>query len=750
MFPRLTLTFTGLFVLAVASAAGQGLPDGPKSLSDLSGPWQLFLDDFLIESQTNVARRFHPFRKFEENPLRAAESATSRGTLLPDPAGGYRKWANPRTMIVSPDGLDWTKTVKLSRNTAASRGNISVIHTPWDRGREFKMIATGFDPVQQSRKNPLESGGGRYGAWSSDGISWSEDEDARLFADDSDTGAFGWDFHRNRYFGTPKIWAYVRGFPRRCVGFSASETFDAGWPTADLILAPDEFDDRWVTRPGQRTEFYHLAAFAYESIYLGLLEVFHNTDGWKDGPIFIELVFSRDGVRWQRSGDAREPVLPLGPAGSWDSGMIKVPSHPLVEDGQVKLYYRGGPQTHGFARKEYETYGQDDLHTTHLGLAAMRKDGFASLDGGEQAGTVTTRVLANPEGTLAVNYRTNGGGWLKAAVLDAQGRPRPGYSLEDCVPLTGDSTNQPIVWKQQARLPAQPARLQFELRNASLFSFAAGPALSVSGPAPELALLYTFEGGTSDRLVNDGIQAAYFHNAVLIDTGKTQAGQNAAAARGESEAVFLAPNSEHGRKLISQTSYAGRGAVPWTYLELDGTHRLGRQFTLAAFVKPGGKGTMRLFSSWDPFPVRVHEGPYERSGMAGMKELRLDLNASGAGDFGCLRLLVHGQEIRAGGSFQDGLYHHLAVTYDDGVARLFLDGRQIGEGTVPGGDVALLSNLHVGGDPGPPTSHAAGTPAVDQFVGLVDDLLVIGRALSPEDIAKLSREGAAAFFELPD
>ncbi len=727
-----------------------GAPD-VKSLSDLTGPWQLFVDDYLIESKSGLVRRYHAFQRHKANPLKATGSITSRGTILPGPDGkGYRKWVNANSMVTSEDGLAWTTRVQLKRNSKESWGsNISVIHTPWDKGREYKMIGVSHDPVQQAKKDPFHIGRGRYAAYSSDGIHWTEVKNNPLFPDRSDTGLFVWDPIQRRYFGTPKIWAFIRGFLRRCVGFAASDVFGSGWPTAEMLLVPDEEDDRWVTKPGQRTEFYSLSAFAYQSMYIGFLEVFRNTDGWKDGPIFIELITSRDGLHWQRPSD-REPILPVGRAGAWDSGMIKIPNHPLVEGDQIKLYYRGGKQTHGFGRKEYPTYGLKDQHTTALGIATLRKDGFASLDAGAKLGTLTTKILQNPSGALAVNYKAKDG-WLKVEVLDAAGKPLPGYGLDECIPLQGDSTIQTVAWKKRKELPRQPVRLRFQMQNASLYSFAAGPGLKVKSAEPELAVLFTFEGDSgqaaTDRLQQDGGQAVYFHNAVLIDDNLAQAGKTEEAAFGKSEVIFLPPNSAHAQKLITETSYQGKGAIPWTYLEIDGTFRLGKQFTLAAFVKPKGKGKMRLFSSWEPYAIRVNEAPYLRKGEAGTKELLFDIDSGGT-NFGCMRLVVHGQEIQAKGKFNDGKYHHLAATYDNGLVKLFLDGKEVGSGNVPGGAVSLLTNLHVGGDPGPMTNRSAGKASVDQLVGPVDDLSVLGRVLSTIQMAQLSKEGAAAFFDL--
>jgi len=87
-----------------------------------------------------------------------------------------------------------------------------------------------------------------------------------------------------------------------------------------------------------------------------------------------------------------------------------------------------------------------------------------------------------------------------------------------------------------------------------------------------------------------------------------------------------------------------------------------------------------------------------------------------------------------------GGYRHLAVTYDDGHVRFYVDGRPAGEAWLPGGaPVNLARNLLVGED--------AELGSDEQFNGNVDDILVMGRALSSGEIASLAQVGGEAFFQ---
>ena len=78
--------------ILLALAVGPSVVAGGKPPGDLTGPWQLFLDDYLVLSKTNVLRRYHQFKKFKENPLVRVDKPWERdvvmvGTVLPNEDG---------------------------------------------------------------------------------------------------------------------------------------------------------------------------------------------------------------------------------------------------------------------------------------------------------------------------------------------------------------------------------------------------------------------------------------------------------------------------------------------------------------------------------------------------------------------------------------------------------------------------------------------------------------------------------------
>ena len=484
--------------LFLAILAGVFLFAGPVSaavsLDDLTGPWILFVDDYPVAGKSNVTRTYHPFTKHAGNPVLPPTEpwedsiAYIYGTVLPAESGsGYRMWYhtlrpedtnNDGSNILyaeSTDGITWTKPILNIRSWHGSTANnmifvrpgnsgiTSVMHTPWD-----------LDPNKQYRFMNFDSGG-YWGAYSNDGTHTFDLPNNPVLTGGGDVGQFMFDPHTNLYRGYVKLNSTVNGLQRRSLGLSDTTEINS-WPALHLILEVDSIDDRWV--PGgtvQRTHIYGMGTFAYESMYIGLLWIFRATDvdGYYIGPVFTEIATSHDGVNWIREEAPRPAMVELGPGGEWDDGQLYTAKAPIVVGNELWIYYGACDDVHGTATKKLNCA---------IGLAKLRKDGFASLDAGSAGGSVTTKKIVGVSGPLHVNYTANGGS-LKVEVLDQYGNVLPGYTQADCNPLTGDSVDEVVTWAAHTELPGglDPITLRFILQNGSVYSFMAGEAAAVLG-----------------------------------------------------------------------------------------------------------------------------------------------------------------------------------------------------------------------------------------------------------------------------
>ncbi|MEX2577811.1 MAG: LamG domain-containing protein [Verrucomicrobiales bacterium] len=169
------------------------------------------------------------------------------------------------------------------------------------------------------------------------------------------------------------------------------------------------------------------------------------------------------------------------------------------------------------------------------------------------------------------------------------------------------------------------------------------------------------------------------------------------------------------------------------------TQNLGPRVTLAAMVRGVPSGRRRLFSTYGGGPVDAGEMLFD-----------IDTDGPDSIRFHCGDVHVDvALETIGTWSLESGdeSAHHLAATWDDGEVALYFDGRKVASGGEAGaGDLKFAhGDLRFGED-------QAGTSVSNEpFLGHTDDLLVLRRVLSAEDIAELAKPGPReAFFAKED
>lgn len=112
--------------------------------------------------------------------------------------------------------------------------------------------------------------------------------------------------------------------------------------------------------------------------------------------------------------------------------------------------------------------------TAHLHRYSLRLDGFASLYAPYDGGELITKPITFSGKQLSINFSTSAAGGIKFELQDAQGKPIPGYSLDDCQEQIGNEIDRIVSWKtgsDLSKLADKAVRLRVALKDADLFSF---------------------------------------------------------------------------------------------------------------------------------------------------------------------------------------------------------------------------------------------------------------------------------------
>ncbi len=434
----------------------------------------LFADDSAIASQQGTQRTIHPGKTTTEpvlspdRPWEGCRVYATGAVYFDESQGLFRLWYGGGGLLyaTSHDGVHWEKPAlgiypdKDSQATNIAFKGFACPSVLLDR-RES-------DPAKRYKMVGSRVTKGYYSAYSADGLHWTEiDKPIFMY---HDTITLAQDPQSGDYLAYHKRHWNHRGFNRRTVWLSRSHDFLA-WSEPHMVFAPDEEDDAWASGPPQRTEVYNMAVLPHASGFLGFPTMFRLTrlidpksakpqQSPADGSINVQLVTSIDGESWQRTRP-RVVVIPNGPPGSFDAGCIlNVSSTAAHTDQETWLYYTGVNTTHG---------GTLPPKQMSLGRAVWRRHGFASLDATADARIETRPVqLAGPGLTVNADARN---GRLRVAVLEADGRPVSGLSLDDCEPLCGDATQHTLRWRSGQRPPTdRPVRFVIAMGGCSLFN----------------------------------------------------------------------------------------------------------------------------------------------------------------------------------------------------------------------------------------------------------------------------------------
>lgn len=111
--------------------------------------------------------------------------------------------------------------------------------------------------------------------------------------------------------------------------------------------------------------------------------------------------------------------------------------------------------------------------SSHVARYTLRADGFVSVRAGYETGEMVTRPFTFAGSSLEINFSTSAAGSVRVEIQDAEGKPIPGFTLDDCPDIIGDQIDRVVAWKQGsdvAGLAGRPVRLRFVMKEADLYA----------------------------------------------------------------------------------------------------------------------------------------------------------------------------------------------------------------------------------------------------------------------------------------
>lgn len=176
------------------------------------------------------------------------------------------------------------------------------------------------------------------------------------------------------------------------------------------------------------------------------------------------LMSSRDGVKFNRWNEAF--LRPgIGRKGSWTYGDNFIAWH-VVE---TKSSFENSPNELSIYASENYWKGA----ASKVRRYTLRLDGFVSVNTSAKGGELLTKPLLFKGRNLHLNFSTSAIGAIQIEILDLNGKPVNGFSMEDCAPAFGDSVDYTVGWGDNTDVSSlidTPVRLRIKMNDADLYS----------------------------------------------------------------------------------------------------------------------------------------------------------------------------------------------------------------------------------------------------------------------------------------
>ncbi|MCC6424107.1 MAG: hypothetical protein IT447_11565 [Phycisphaerales bacterium] len=441
-----------------------------------------FLDDFALLNRTQLTRRYFEPRIIEESQFFDPNYSLSYSSMQWCPeVEKYRLWYNVNhqvckveiggetqdehfmlAMAESADAIHWERGNYLNRPDGANlvwsgeEGSVSgamVYRDPHDADpeRRYKCAAS-----LDSMRHGSQSIAPGIIATSPDGIHWNSQQ-LRYQWGRSMSDAY------NCLFYNPVLGAYQVLFRavltdrRICTSYSSDLIH---WSTPRVILAPDGNDPPC-------SEFYNMSAHYHDGIFYGFLCVFE-TDmvdrvPWKfKGNVYTELVYSYDGLSWQRTHQKAIGLRGIGEYGATQNYLFNMTPNRKGDQWMISGIFP--LLEHGSATySEHRTSLSNDSNRLVAHYTSTIQPGrLCGLQGVGDAFLRTKQFLLKDD-QLTINAQCPHGE-MKVQLIDIWQKPIAGFSFDDSERFSGDEIAWTPRWKERSISELLGKRIGIEIR----------------------------------------------------------------------------------------------------------------------------------------------------------------------------------------------------------------------------------------------------------------------------------------------
>jgi len=479
-----TIAVMALLGVVVSSSAAGGPPEGKLPDKAARRHRYLLLDSRVIESVKHARLTIGAVRKDKNNPLFKEDKPwepyisnlygriiydekdklykcwysmfiiSSMESNTPRHKRSFVNWKESRgrrggvCYATSKDGIRWEKPELGIIDFRGSKKNNIVLRAPHGVGVMKDLRET--DP--QRRYKAILPGRGSTRVWfSPDGLHWKEKKLPGLDHGDTYNCVF-WDPSLGKYVLITRHWGgsgakgkrYGRGRYRMA---SRSDSPDfLNWSKAQVVLEG----------PDTNKQIHDMIVFRHAGVYIGLVGLWDMVSDREH----VELAWSADSIKWHWIEPGKALIPNSRHIGDYDWGCI-FSTPPLFTKDRILIYY--GANDNRF-------FGWRDAF---LCRATLRPDGFAGYEdfpgGTDIVASIRTKPLVAVSGSLRLSADVVLSGYVKVICLDEKNA-----KLAESELVAKTASDAPVRWKEGfslEKLKGRRIKLQFELRDAKLYSF---------------------------------------------------------------------------------------------------------------------------------------------------------------------------------------------------------------------------------------------------------------------------------------